>query len=267
VVYRNWMAAAFAIVIAVAPGAARKQADVPNAKEFIRNAHAAQYNLPKEGMKSFSCAVTVDYAALYKFIGATDPTALQLEALLEKTHFKAMVGPDGSTSLSRESDEAPPNADIAERLRKSEDGVEETITGLFKTWAGFMVGSMLPDPNDEYHLAFVDGKYLLTYGSDAVHVAIDLNPAFALQRVAYQSAQLTAELKPTFDPSPSGLVLIGYSATFTAPAGSPTALDVTIKNQIVEGLQLPFIVVATVPMQDKQVPIHITFSNFQVTKK
>jgi hypothetical protein len=118
---------------AAAPGAtAQNPADVPNAAEVIQKAHAAQYSLPKQGMKSFRCSITIDWDALYKGLGANSESSQTILALLKKTRFKVAVGPDGSSSISRESDEPPPSAEIAERLQQSQAGTEQMINGSSK---------------------------------------------------------------------------------------------------------------------------------------
>jgi hypothetical protein len=254
--------------VATVGAATQNREGVSNAKDVIRNARAAQYNLPKQGMQSFRCSIAINWEALYKQLGANADSSQALVALLQKTRFKAIIGPDGSSSLSRESDEPPPNAEIAERLRASEEGVEQTITGLFKTWAGFMVGSMLPEADDKYNLALVGGKYLLTYGADGTDIAIDFNSNLAMERVSYKSAKLNAEFKPMFETNPNGFVLSGYAAEFDAPApGVPTHLEVSFENQTVDGLELPHVVTAKIPFKDTAINIQMTFSDFQVTKK
>jgi len=246
----------------------RNQNGVSNTKDVIRNARTAQYNLPKQGMQSFRCSIAIDWEGVFKQLGADTDSSQALLALLQKTRFKAMVGPDGSSSLSRESDEPPPNADIADRLRGSEDGVEQTITGLLKTWAGFMVLSMIPEPSDEYDLALADGKYLLTYGAGGMDIAIEFNSDLKMERVSYKSAKLSGEFKPTFEANPNGFVLSGYAATVDEPAtGGMTHFDASFENQTVDGLTLPHVVTAKVPFKDTGMTIQMTFSDFQVTKK
>jgi hypothetical protein len=267
---RNAGLAFLALVVSVAAvgAASQNQDSVSNAKDVIRKAHAAQYNLPKQGMQSFRCSIAINWEALYKQLGANTDSAQALLALLQKMRFKVIVGPDGSSSISRESDEPPPNAEIAERLRGSEEGVEETITGLLKTWAGFMVSSMIPEPDEEYHLALVNGKYLLTYGANGTDIAIDFNSNLAMERVSYKSTKLNAEFKPTFETTPNGFVLSGYAAALSTPDPSvPPHFNASSENQTVDSLELPHIVTAQVPYKDTLLNVQMTFSDFQVTKK
>jgi len=149
-----------------------------------------------------------------------------------------VIGLDGSSSLSRESDEPPPNEQIAERLRKSQEGVEQTVTVLLKTWTSFMVNSMIAEADDKYHLALVDGKYRLTSSENGADLAVDFNSDFEMDRVSYKSAQLTGEFKPTFETNPNGFVLTGYSATFATPvAGGAMNIEVQFENQTIERLR------------------------------
>jgi hypothetical protein len=219
--------------VAAAPGAtAQNPADVPNAAEVIRE------------------------------------SSQTILALLKKTRFKVAVGPDGSSSISRESDEPPPSAEIAERLQQSQAGTEQTIKGFLKSWVAFMVQSVIPAPDEKYHLVLVDGNYLLTVSDNGYDLAIDFNSNLAMERVSVKSAALNVEFKPTFENTPNGYVLVGYIATFPAPeAGGPTSADAKIENQIVDGFQLPHLVNFAVPINETTLAVHMTFSDYQVTYK
>jgi hypothetical protein len=138
--------------VAAAPGAtAQNPADVPNAAEVIRE------------------------------------SSQTILALLKKTRFKVAVGPDGSSSISRESDEPPPSAEIAERLQQSQAGTEQMINGFLKSWAAFMVQSVIPAPDEKYHLVLVDGNYLLTVSDNGSDLAIDFNSNLAMERVSVKA--------------------------------------------------------------------------------
>lgn len=254
---------------AAVPGAAvRAQANVSNALEILQSARNAQYSLPKQGMKSFRCSITIDWDALFKVLGDNSESAQTLLALLKKTRFKVVVGPDGSSSLSRESDEPPPSQEIADRLQESQVGAEQIVNGFLKGWAGFMVQSMIPVTDDKYNLALVDGKYVLTFSGNGMDVAIDFGPNLAMERVSVKSTNINAEIKPTFESTPNGFVLIGFSGTFPAPEpGGPTSANAQIENELVDGLELPHHVNVSVPIKDITLVVHMTFSDFQVTRK
>jgi len=248
--------------------AAQGQGDVANAKDVIRNVKAAQYNLPKQGMQSFRCSIAIDWDGMYKQLGADGDVARTTLALLDKTRFEGVVGPGGSISLSHESDEPPPNGEISERLKRSEDGADETITGLFKTWAGFMVGSMFPNPDEEYHLKLSGGEYQLTYGAEGTTIQVEFNSILKMERFSYTASEIEADFKLAFEPDPKGFVLSAYTAAIDSPNSNvPKRFDVSIENQMVNGLMLPHVAVARIPSKDSTVALQMTFSDFQVTKK
>jgi hypothetical protein len=254
---------------AATPGVvAQNQPNIPDAAEIIRKAHDAQYSLPKQGMKSFRCSITIDWDALYKDLGADSESSQTVLALLKKIRLKVAVGPDGSSSLSRESDDAPPSAEIAERLQESQAGLDQMINGLLKTWAVYMVESMIPQPDEKYHLELVDGKYLLTQSENGMDLAIDFDSNLKIARVSSKSSKQNGEFRPTFESNPNGFVLTGYVITFDPPvAGGTTKADVKIENQTVDGLELPHLVSIKLPYKDASMNVHLTFSDYQVTRK
>jgi hypothetical protein len=242
------------------------QAGALNPKKIVQDMHEANYTLKKHGLGSVHCSVQVNWADMYQELDATGDDSKKLLVLLEKSRFKVAIGPEGSTSISVESDEPPPNEQVAERMRQALSGAQETITGFFNSWAGFMVRSMIPQPDEEYQLKAEDGGYLLTYSEGKAIVSINTDTNLKIGHVDFKSEKLSATFDPTFDPTPDGYVLTGYSSNFTAPAGQPTSVTMTIENETVDGLVLPRALRVTVPYKDKSLPIDFVFSDYKVAK-
>jgi hypothetical protein len=237
-----------------------------DSKKIVHDMHDANYNLKKHGLGSVHCSVQVNWADMYQQLGATGEDSKKLLALLEKSRFKVAIGPDGSTAISVESDEPPPNEQIAERMRQSFSGVQESITGFFNSWAGFMVRSMIPQPGEEYQLKAENGGYLLTFSGGGASVSINTDMNLKIGHVEFKSEKLSAGFDPTFEPTPDGYVLTAYSSTFTAPAGQPTSVTMTMENETVDGLVLPRTLRITVPYKDKSLAVGFVFSDYQVAK-
>jgi hypothetical protein len=254
---------AAAAASSAAPGTTVPAAD---AKKIVQQMHEANYSLAKHGFGSAHCSVAVNWDDIYKQLNANNDDSQQLLALLEKSRFKVVIGPEGSTSISVDSEEAPPSENIAERMRQSQAGIQQTITGLFNTWAGFMVRSMIPEPDETYELKSSDAGYLLTFSGDGANITINTDPKLKIGHVEFKSEKLNGNFDPTFDSTPEGYVLTGYRATFTAAQGQASELVMALTNQKVEGLELPQQVTAKIPYNDTKLNMVFTFSDYQVTK-
>ncbi len=50
-----------------------------------------------------------------------------------------------------------------------------------------MVQSVIPAPDEKYHLVLVDGNYLLTVSDNGSDLAIDFNSNLAMERVSVKA--------------------------------------------------------------------------------
>jgi hypothetical protein len=258
--------AALLIVVGVLPPNAQSVGQRSD-QEIVRQARQSYYSLKSQGLAELRCAVQPDWDSIYKAVKTDEVGAGQLLPILKGTHFTVVLGPDGASTISHESDTAPPNEEVARRVRQSIDGMEQLLTGFFQTWSGFMFNSILPDPDSKYHLEDLGGKYDLTFGDDATSFAIALNHDLAIEELKETSPQLDATLHPQWSPSSKGLVLTGNQAKYQAAKSDSGELTVKVEYQEVEGLSLPSIVVATIPFAADHVSIQLVFRDYQIKKR
>lgn len=204
---------------------------------------------------------------MYKAINADKVGTEQLLPILKGTQFKVLLGPDGASSISHESDIAPPSEEVAQRVRQSVDGMEQMLTSFFHTWSEFMVNSLLPEPDSKFRLEDLGEKYSLSFEEKAAHVAMVLNQELVIEEVKVTSPEFDATLDPDWSPSNKGLLLAGYQASYKATAIEPIHLSVNIEYREVEGLNLPSTVVAAAPLTGGPIPIRLVFQDYQVKKR
>src|SRR5215475_14674848 len=100
---------------------------VTESKEMVRRARNAYYSLQDVGIVEFGCDLKPDWDAAFKTLKLDRAGREQLLPILKSTRFRVLIGPAGSSLLSREADSAPPNEEIADRARKSLAGFEQMI--------------------------------------------------------------------------------------------------------------------------------------------
>ncbi len=188
----------------------------------------------------------------------------QLLPILKGTHFTVLLGPDGASTISHESDIAPPNEEVAGRVRQSVGGMEQLLTGFFQTWSSFMFSSPLPEPDSKYQLEKKGEEYDLSLSEGATQVAVVLDHDLAIKETKVTSPQLNGTLHPQWSASNNGLILSGYEASYNAATGGPSQLSVKIAYQQVEGLSLPSTVDAVVQVAGGSIPIRLVFHDYQV---
>jgi len=130
-------------------------------EEFIKQARKSYYNLPNAGLKEFRCEVTPDWDATFKALKTDQVGRDQVLPILRKTHFQLVVGPQGASTVSHQSEIAPPNEQVAERVREAISGMEQLLTGFLQTWSQFMINVPIPDGADGYQSENLGDRYRL----------------------------------------------------------------------------------------------------------
>lgn len=236
-------------------------------QEILRQARQSYYSLKSRGLVQLRCVVQPDWDSMYKTMNPDKVGTEQLLPILRSTHFTVLLGPDGASTVSHESDIAPPSEEVARRIRQSVDGMEQLLTGFFHTWSGFMFNSLLPEPDSKYHLEDLGEKYALSFGDSANQIAEVLSHQLAIEEVKVTSPEFDATLRPQWSASSNGLVLTGYEANYKGATSEALKVSVRVEYREVEGLSLPSTVNAEVPFAAGHVSIRLAFLDYQVKKR
>lgn len=242
------------------------RANADDSKQVVERARAAYYSLKAQGMLEFRCNVQPDWDVMYKSLKPDAAATQELLPILQKTRFKVLVGPDGASTISHESDVVPPNEKVAERVRESVGGLEQVLTGFFQTWSGFVINPLIPAANSEYRMDDVGEKYRITSKDSTADVVTTMDHSFAIEQVEVTAPNLTATLRPTWSRGANGLLLTGYDASYKT-TGAPGQLSVKIQYEVVQGLSLPSVVDATIPSANGPVTVRLNFKDYEVKKR
>jgi hypothetical protein len=230
--------------------------------ELLDRASHAYYNLKDAGLLEFRCRVLPDWDAIYANLNV-DAAGRELLPLVKQTRFDVLVGPTGASTVSRHSDAAPPNEQLAERLRTTVTGVEQMLTGFWGVWSQFMYGVPGPDRRREFTTQEVDGEYRITQKEGQVDILLTMNSDLALTEVRTTTGDIVVTVRPKLSHLPGGYLFSGYGTTYFKKGSGPVASQVLIENRDVEGFQLPVQVIGV--MGGVRVPL--TFSAYQIKKR
>jgi len=246
--------------------AAPVRVDEKDSREIVRRAWQSYYSLKKQGLLEFRCNALPDWDSMYKSLKTDTAGRLQLLPMLQKTRFRIVLGPDGASTISHESDVAPPDEKIAQRLRDTIGGTEQMLTGFYQTWSQFVFNTLLPDEDSEYTVVELGGKYRLSYKEGAADIVTTMDHDFRIEQIEVASPQFNAAFKTQWSNTPKGLLLVAYGAAIKTASAS-LSLTVKIEYQEIEGLELPSAIVATVPAGDGEVAIPVAFADYQIKKR
>jgi hypothetical protein len=251
---RRWMGIAVLACVVGAIGMAWSsppQEDLPNRKQLVQQAKAAQYSLLREGMESVHCTVAVDWRGFLNWRGPQDDDEKATLAALEKSHYDVSIDDAGTPTVLTVEGPMPAAADSASEVRGTLAGLHRSIAGLLNAWTGYMAIAMLPRDEDDFHMTETGGKYYVKYTVEDVAIAIDMDSKFQLLRVWTKGKSMN-----------------GYQADLDdLEKNRSTQAKLTIQYETVNGLLVPQAMTETVPGEPGPDTVHFSFSDYKITKR
>lgn len=180
----------------------------------------------------------------------------------EKDAFPTAGRPEGSSSVSHQTEVAPPNEKVAERVRSSVAGVEQILTGFLQTWSVFVISPPLPSIDSEYELQDLGEKFRLSYREGQADIVTSMSHDFAIDELKATTPEFEGSVRPKLSRNKEGFLLGGWEATYKAASGAPQQLAVKIEYGNVEGFRLPTTVEVVTSLD-----IHLTFADYQVKRR
>ena len=261
---RQWLAGALLVNALGGYCALSAHAQSPDQREIIRLAQNSYDNLIKDGLMEFRCQVVLDWDAMYKSMGGAHNEILPF---LKQTRFTVAVGPGGASTVSHQSDAAPSDVQVAERIRQSTAGVDQMITGFFQAWGPFALDSIIPNPESEYKLEILGDHYRLSYKDGPADVVVAMTMDYVETESTVSSPQFSGTFHPQFNRGKRGYFLTGLEGTYTAPSNAPQSFKVHVECQEVEGFNLPRTALWTVTVPGKTIDVQLQFTAYQIKKR
>jgi len=163
----------------------------------------------------------------------------ELLLILKNVRFLVIVGPNGASTISHQSDVAPPSENVANRVRTSISGMEQMITGVLQTWSTFSYAIPFPEADSDYQIEDLGTKYRLTSKEGPVDIRISMTRDFAIEELGVGSSEFSGNIHPKLAPTKGGLIMTSYDAMYKSGSGAPAQVSATIQNSEVDGILLP----------------------------
>ena len=246
------------MLISLPPSLAVAQsADLDKAKT-LQAARERYYNLRTQGLANVQVAIQPNWELLLEGT-ISAPSA---RTLLNNLHFWISIDAADKLQLTHDGKAVP--ADQLEAVEKIFKGMNSSVTGFFRTWSIFALGSPFPVPGSDYALERrADGFRFLQKQND-LDVAIDTDNEFAITEIRVVAADRTSSLKPILEKTPAGLVLKGYTASSRRPDGSNTTVQASLEYGTVSGLRLLHKVNLDTVFQGTPAKLEWLFTDYQV---
>ena len=205
--------------------------------ELANRINNAYYNVKRAGLNELRCRISPNWKLTAGSISA-DVAGEEILNLLEHTRFDVAVGPDGSSTISRQIDTVPSSEQVAARFRTTLTGFEQVLTSFFQLWSQFTFHPIVPIGDKESVLEQLKGEYRIRQKSGQIEASMSINSGLKIteDKIVTQGKELIIRLD--FGQY-SGLYLFkGYEMAIPVGANSIHTIG-TVEYQEVQGFELP----------------------------
>ena len=215
----------FAALACLLPFAASAQQNP--AEQHLLSARALYYTPTTDGLKSFHCAVSVDWKDLLtRFSGQPISDDNPFLIYLNSVHLSVTDDLSGKGSLEWV-DTLAPSDTVAGPAGKVHGGMVQTMGGFLQAWNPFMNGAMVPVPDASTKITTIGDNINLHATDAALSVDEVFDKNLLLTSVHVLSPDIDSTAHPTFIESHDGRIISSlHSVTSQPPTAPPT--DVTL---------------------------------------
>jgi len=250
-------------------GLAAGQSPVPaaNSKKVVEKARQAYYNLRAAGLDEFRDTIKPNWSLVLKDQLKEDPEKGEAAVkLLNGLHFSMLLDKKGKVTVTHHTDTEPANEQQRQGFDQIYSGMDQTITGFFTTWSGFMLNPPLPAADREYELEDLGTQYRISYKDGESDVVTTMSKDMIITEMKESSKDYISSVRPQLTRTAKGFVLTGYSADYKPTQGrGAVKLQLKIQNEAFSGLQLPANLVLDSVLDGEPTHMELAFSDHQVT--
>lgn len=211
-----------------------------HAADRLLTARALYYTPTAGGLKSFHCAVSMDWKDLLtRFGGKEIPDDNPDLVYLKTVQLSATDQLRGKGSLEWTETGSAPDS-VKDEIGRLHDGLSQTLGGFFQTWNEFMNGGMVPAP-DKTTIVSPAGDGIKLHASSPEYVVDEVfDKNLLLTDVHVVSKEMEVTMSPTYSDSPDGRIVSTLQASsHQPPTAPPTNVTMSITYAPVSSFQLP----------------------------
>ena len=210
------------------------QTTVASSEKVIGQARGAYYNLTRQGFHGFEAGLDPKWEVIL------GPTATEENLkVFRAVRFSITVDARGAVTLSHVVVSADKTR-LEPYIKQIDYNIKRLVTGLFGTWAAFMVNSPFPENESQIKVEDSAAGCRLFYTTQSADVVLTLTNDLAISEWKLIDRAAKRTVRPLFQKTTDGLLLTGYHSLFEPlGVGIKTTLDINIDYQVVNGMKLP----------------------------
>lgn len=203
-------------------------------QDVIGQARGTYYNLKSQGFYGLKANIEPNWEV------TLGPTASKENLkIFRAVRFTMTADSNLAVTVSHEVVDTE-KARVEPYIRQIHENVRRLVAAFFGTWARFMVNSPFPQDKTQIRIDNSGREYFLFYTADSADVMLTMTKDLLITEWKFTGATAKRTIKPLFEKTDEGLVLIGYKTIFEPVGeGIKTTLDFTVEYHEVGGIKLP----------------------------
>ena len=205
-----------ALLLPVAPVVKAQQSSAqPEKRQQLTRARDAYYNLRRLGLVEFRANLQPNWDLLLEGV---EQKASAID-LLAGLHFSVSINPESTFQVTHSVDQPPTNPKTAEGLSRIVRQMDSALKQFFGTWSLFMLTSPFPAIGSEYEVSQAAGQFRFSRKEGDAEVVTITDRNFMVIEMTVLAPTYNASLKPVFEKTVDGLILMSFEANSVIQAG------------------------------------------------
>ncbi|HEV2577726.1 MAG TPA: hypothetical protein VGU25_11005 [Acidobacteriaceae bacterium] len=210
------------------------------ASDKLYSARALYYTPTTQGLRSFHCALVIDWKDLLaRFSGTDIQEDNPFLKYLQTAHLSVTDDLKSGGQLDWANTAVPPEGKEGPAA-KMKEGMQKMITSFFQTWNGYMSGKMVPAPDDSTTVTEVNGTIQLHAKAANMDVTESFDKNMLLTEAHVVTPSIDATAYPTYVDTSDGRVVSIIRTVYRQPPTAPPAEGTfTVSYAMVSNFRLP----------------------------
>ena len=199
------------------------------------------YDTPADrGLQGFRCEVGFDWKHfLEKAINGPVEDNNERLAFLRSIKLSVTDDLNGSGELQWTAPTTAPDAS-EDSINQLRGGMQALWTGFFQSWNGFMTGDLVSVSDNRTTVERTTTGYHVFTSANGKIAEESYSGDITLQSLHVSTPDIDSMLTPTFEVTPRGRLVTGWSSLVRQPPTAPaTSIQTTVHYAPVNGFQLP----------------------------
>jgi hypothetical protein len=215
--------------------------------DWLAKTSKLYFSSAKAGLAGFNCEIHPDWHALFVSAnkGAEAPGSEVYLAQLKKVKVRMHARMQGGSTIewvADASDGNAPSSDANGVMENMHQTVQQILEGFLQFWSPFMEVTVVPPKADGLEISHGPTSHTIHAKQGTTELTEIFNNSLVLEHFNVTLAGTSIKLAPTFESTPQGLLVRGFSTEIVPAGATPEKtqkMQVRVDYQMVNNQTIP----------------------------